>query len=61
MADHSKIYIDGALVQVLDPAEQEFPYGGRGIFRSMAGPTTNGPMPTASSLKRSCAVSVAIT
>jgi len=29
--------VKGALVQVLDPAEEEFPYQGRSIFESMAG------------------------
>lgn len=29
--------IRGALVQVLDPAEEEFPYQGRSIFQSMGG------------------------
>ncbi len=29
--------VRGALVQVLDPAEEEFPYQGRSIFESMAG------------------------
>lgn len=29
--------VQGALVQVLDPAEQDFPYDGRTIFQSMGG------------------------
>ncbi len=29
--------VSGALVQVLDPSEEEFPYQGRSIFESMAG------------------------
>lgn len=29
--------VRGALIQVLDPAEEEFPYKGRSIFESMAG------------------------
>ena len=29
--------MQGALLQVLDPAEEEFPFAGRTIFESMAG------------------------